>query len=171
VDDGLSRAIAAFDGADFAALEAALLAAVPTAEQLAGLVVLLEVGDARARLAAAWSLATAVAAGAPLLPAERRRVLAQLERAEPPARAQLCRAVRALRVPPDVAEVTCATLERLAADDERAVRRWAIDGLDGLAVRFPALRSRADAVLDRAAAEDPAPSVRAHARRLTRPAR
>ncbi len=170
VDDALSRAIATFDGAHYAKLETALAAAVPTVEQLAGLVVLIEVGDARARLAAAWALTAAVAAGVPLLPAERRRVLARLESAEPAARAHLCRAVRALRVPPDVAAATCAALERLAGDEDGEVRRWAVDGVDALAVRFPALRGRADAVLARASAHDPAPSVRAHARRLARAA-
>lgn len=167
MNDALSRAIAAFDGVDFGPLETAMADGPPTADQLAGLVVLIEVGAATARLAAAWALARALDQGAPLLPAERRRVLAKVPLAEPAARAQLCRAVRRLRVPPDVADATATVLESLADDEDRSVRRWAIDGLDALAARFPALRERAAVRLD-AAMRDPAPSVRAHARLLCR---
>lgn len=168
MDEQLSRAVAAFDGVDFAPLDAVLASGVPSAEQLADLVVLIEVGDATARLAAAHALATAVGQGAPLLPAERRRVLARLGAAEPAACAELCRAVRHLRVPPDVAEATCAELADLAGHADRRVRRAALDALDGLATRFGALRARVEPLLTRAL-EDPAPSVRAQAKLLRRP--
>lgn len=167
MDEPLSLAIAAFDGADFSAVDAALASGLPSAEQLAGLVVLVEVGDASAQLAAAYALATAVAHGAPLLPAERRRLLARLSAPEPAVRAELCRSVRHLRVPPDVAEATFTALCGLTEDADRRVRRAALDALDGLATRFAALRARLEPILAQRL-EDPAPSVRAQAKRFRR---
>ncbi len=166
--DRLSRAIAAFDGADPSVLAPVVAAFEPTADDLAGLVVLLQVGDEAARIAASWVLARFLERGLPLLPAERRTIVARLEQEGAwQVRLYLCGAVRNLRTPPDAAAAAAASLQRLAADPHRHVRAAALDGLAALAVRFPALAPEARACLETALA-DPAPSVRARARVLLR---
>ncbi|TVQ29271.1 MAG: hypothetical protein EA356_17195 [Geminicoccaceae bacterium] len=168
MSDSLSHAIANFDGADFTALEAAVADHFPSADDLAGLVVLVQVGDLRAQLAAAWALGRLVARGLPLLPAERRALLRCLDEDRAwQVKERLCLAVRYLRTPPDVALTAAASLERLAAHDHRNVRLAALDGLAALAERFPQLQEWSDRAVERAL-DDTAPSVRAKARVLLR---
>lgn len=144
MDDTLAARIAAFDGETFADLEAALALGPPSADTLAGLVVLLEVGDATAQAAASWLLWRMLDAGYPLLPNERRRIVAVLTDPDrsPRVRLHLCRAVPALRTPPDVAERACSVLEAQLAGTDPAMREAAAAGLRALAARFPVLMPR-----------------------------
>ena len=164
----LSSAIAAFDGADPSVLEPLVAAFEPTADDLAGLIVLIQVGDEAARIAASWALARFLERGLPLLPAERRVIVARLA-SETAWQVQLnlCTAVRHLRTPPDAAAGAAASLGRLATDPHRHVRAAALDGFTALAIRFAPLAPQARACLE-AAANDTAPSVRARARVLLR---
>lgn len=151
MDDSLAAAIAAFDGATFSDLERVVALGPPSADALAGLVVLLEVGDETAQTAASWILWRFLAAGYPLLPNERRRVVGVLEDATRPAcvRLHLCRALPSLRTPPDVAERTCAVLEAHLDGADVAMREASGVALRALADRFPVLRDRVAAALDR----------------------
>lgn len=168
MSDVLTGAIAAFDGANFAALQLAVTDHFPSADDLAGLVVLVQVGDARAQLGAAWALARFLERGLPLLPAERRILLRCLDEDRSiELKLILCRAVPHLRTPPDMALAAATSLERLFVLGDRPMRVAVLDGLAALATRFPALAERVAAVAA-AALDDEAPSVRAKARVLQR---
>lgn len=169
MDDRFSDSIATFDGSDYASLDEALGHVPPSADQLAGFVVLLEVGDVRAQTAASWLLQRCLEFGYPLLPSERRRIVAVLADGERfwEVSLHLCHAVRWLKTPPDVAEAAATALERLTLSPHREVRAATLDALDGLISRFPKLLDRAKAAIARAH-EDPAPSVRAQRRLIER---
>lgn len=165
MDDRFSDPIATFDGSDYAPLDEALGSVPPSADQLAGFVVLLEVGDVRAQTAASWLLQRCLEFGYPLLPSERRRIVAVLADSDRvwEVSLHLCHAVRWLKTPPDVAQAAASALEQLIASPHREVRAATLDALDGLTSRFPKLVDRAEAAIGQAHA-DPAPSVRAQAR-------
>lgn len=169
MDDRFSVPIAAFDTSSYAALEVALAPGPPTADELAGFVVLLEVGDRTAQIAVSWLLSRCVARGYPLLPNERRRVVAVMadDGRAWAVRYHLCLAVPHLRTPPDVATSVADTLDQLADDPDRQMRIAVLNAFQGLATRFAPLADRARAATERALT-DKAPSVRAEARLVQR---
>jgi hypothetical protein len=163
----LAAALAGYDGKRVAFLESLLERFDPAPEVLTQAIDLVDDPDDRIAGGATWLLRAYLNGGAVLSESQHENLAARLADVRAPwARLHLCQAVRTLDLPGASEASAWAVFLSGAATSRRPFERaWAVDGLAHLGGRFERYRGTAREALE-CALTDPAPSVRARARRL-----
>jgi len=154
-----------FDGKNVAVLQHLLSETPCTGEVLDDLLDAVAIDDASMQMAASWMLRQYLERGARLDP-HRTRVLGEaLPYVEAGfARLHLCQLMAHLQIPAEGAEAFAAFFRKSASHTNTFLRAWAPHGLHLLAQQHGEFADEARKMIE-AALSDPAPSVRARARK------
>lgn len=166
--EAIDRAIAGFDGRHVAVLENLASRLVPSDTVLRDLVAKCLSGDEAAQTAASWILRRLLERGAAPPPGTLDRLIAGMGRTTGwETRLHLAQSFQYL-APSEAQALTAArTLVDWFGSEKSFLRAWACDALWRLGVRHSCLREEARRIAS-LAENDPAASVRARARNLTR---
>lgn len=160
----LGQVLAAYEERGVAALQAFVASTPPTEARLDALVA--AVGDPRAEVVATWLLRAYLERGVELGRSQTAGLLRSLARLRSDdARLHVCQLVARLDVPARNAEQLARFLREGARGDHKFTRAWATDAFHRLSLQHRRFRPEALVLLERAS-RDPAPSVRARARRI-----
>lgn len=171
VPDELRRKLSAFDHKSFSMLTEVAAAFGRARTYPGALVDLAADPDGAVSAGATWLIKHHAEAGEPLSPAQCRRLAARLGKITSwDAQLHICQSTRLLPYPAKEISVLYNWALPLLGHERPFVRAWALDLICHLADRDDAYAPPAASALDRLA-RDPAASVRARVRNLSKPAR
>lgn len=162
----LLAALSEFDGRDMTPLESVRKAHEPTAELVATLVAHMGSAEERIQIAATWLLKGFIRDGLELGDDQVVGLSETLSGiADGHAALHVCQLIGGLEIPESAADAYGAFARRGLDSSATFVRAWATDALHHIALQHPRYADEASAAVARALA-DPAPSIRARARKI-----
>ncbi len=162
----LLAALSEFDGRDTRPLESVRTSHEPTSELVATLLVHMGSDEERIQIAATWLLKAFVRDGLELdgdAVARLSKTLSGIPDGH--AALHICQVIGRLEIPEPAADAYGAFVRRGLESSATFVRAWATDALHHIALQHPRYADEASKAVARALA-DPAPSIRARARKI-----